>query len=191
MSGAYAPYQMPGLTTGFPMGFPLGSPFGLSLSHSMGMPLLGTLAQPRLTADEWLILQGMTASQLVTAATQPAVPSISPGAPAIQPSNHRVPQASCYHASAATSSPVTHRASPSITVASAVNRLTNITQTETEVETTVGVAMLVAALTNAMVVVEAVMALDGAVNVAVVDNEEIALEAVGTREVDVIVADKG
>ncbi|GAU98410.1 LOW QUALITY PROTEIN: hypothetical protein RvY_09562 [Ramazzottius varieornatus] len=48
----------------------------------------------------------MTANQLATAATQPAVPSISPGAQTIQPSSLRVPQASFYHASAITNSPV-------------------------------------------------------------------------------------
>ncbi|GAV03113.1 hypothetical protein RvY_13590 [Ramazzottius varieornatus] len=99
MIGAYGPYQMSGLTTGFPMGFPLGPPLGFSLGPSAGTPLLGTLAQPRFTADEWLILQGMTA-------TQPADPSISPGAQAIQPSSLCVPQASSYHASAITNSPV-------------------------------------------------------------------------------------
>ncbi|GAU98033.1 hypothetical protein RvY_09236 [Ramazzottius varieornatus] len=88
MIGACAPYQMSGLTTGFPMGFPLA-----------GTPLLGTLAQPRFTADEWLIQQGMTA-------TQPADPFISPSAQAIQPSSLRVPQASSCHASAITISPV-------------------------------------------------------------------------------------
>ncbi|GAV01507.1 hypothetical protein RvY_12211 [Ramazzottius varieornatus] len=78
---------MSGLITGFPIGFPLGPPFGFSLGLSAGTPLLGTLAQPRFTVDEWLILQGMTANQLATAATQPAVLSISPGALAIQPSS--------------------------------------------------------------------------------------------------------
>ncbi|GAU93488.1 hypothetical protein RvY_05423 [Ramazzottius varieornatus] len=41
----------------------------------------------------------MTANQLATATTQPDVSSISPGAPAIQPSSLRVSQASSYHAS--------------------------------------------------------------------------------------------
>ncbi|GAU93449.1 hypothetical protein RvY_05388 [Ramazzottius varieornatus] len=63
------------------MGFPLGSPFGFSLGPSVVIPLLETLAQPKFTTDEWVILQGMTANQLATAATQPAVSSISPGAP--------------------------------------------------------------------------------------------------------------
>ncbi|GAU94696.1 hypothetical protein RvY_06421 [Ramazzottius varieornatus] len=44
MTGAYAPYQMSGLTTEFPMGFPLGLPFGFSLGPSAGTPLLGTLS---------------------------------------------------------------------------------------------------------------------------------------------------
>ncbi|GAU99056.1 hypothetical protein RvY_10109 [Ramazzottius varieornatus] len=77
MIGAYASYQMSGLTTGFPMGFPQGPPFGF---YSVSQ-------------------RGMTA-------TQPAVPSISPGAPAIQPSSLRVPQASSYHTSAVTNIPV-------------------------------------------------------------------------------------
>ncbi|GAU96490.1 hypothetical protein RvY_07926 [Ramazzottius varieornatus] len=98
MIGAYASYQMSGLTTGFSMGFPLGPPFGFALGPSAGTPLLGTLAQPRFAADKWLILQGMT--------TQPAVISISPGAPAIQPSSLCVSKASSYHASAVTNSPV-------------------------------------------------------------------------------------
>ncbi|GAU91039.1 hypothetical protein RvY_03369 [Ramazzottius varieornatus] len=86
MTVAYATYQMSGLTTGCPMGFLLASPFGFSLGPSAGTLLLGTLSQTRFTADEWLILHGMTANQLATGATQPAVPSIGPGHPAVQPS---------------------------------------------------------------------------------------------------------
>ncbi|GAV05512.1 hypothetical protein RvY_15633 [Ramazzottius varieornatus] len=192
MIGAYAPYQMSGLTTGVPMGFPLGHPFSFSLGPSAGTPLLGTLAQPRFTADEWLILQGMTA-------TQPAAPSISPGAPAIQPSSVRVSQASSYHASTITNSPVgtgrpdvkTNLGSigPPITVASAINRLNTVTQTETEVGATVGVAVLMAALTDAVVFVRAAMALDGAVDEAVDVAVDIAVDVAATREVDVLVTD--
>ncbi|GAV05490.1 hypothetical protein RvY_15615 [Ramazzottius varieornatus] len=153
MIGAYAPYQISGLTTGFPMSFPLGHPFSFSLRPSASTPLLGTLAQPRFTADEWLILQGMTA-------TQPAVPSISPGAPAIQPSSVRVSQASSYHASTITNSPVgTGRP---------------------DVGATVGVAVLMAALTDAVVVVRAVIALDGAVDGAV----DVAVDVIVTDNGD-------
>ncbi|GAU91295.1 hypothetical protein RvY_03577 [Ramazzottius varieornatus] len=183
MTGAYAPYQMPGLTTGFLMGFPLGPPFCFSPGPSAGTPLLGTLAQPRFTADEWLILQGMTANQLATAATQPAAPSINPGAPAIQPSSLRVSQASSYHASAVINSPVgTGRPDVKINLGS-IGPPRKPFDHQTEVGATVGVAVLMAALTDAVLVEGAAMALDGAVDVAV--------DVAATREVDVIVTDDG
>ncbi|GAV04208.1 hypothetical protein RvY_14520 [Ramazzottius varieornatus] len=182
MIRAYAPYQMSGLTTGFPMGFPLRPPLGFSLGPSAGTSLLGTLAQPRFTADEWLILQGMTV-------TQPADPSISPVAQAIQPFSLRVPQASSYHASAITNSPVvTSRPDVKINLGSFGaprkpfdhRRLGNQPPQHC-------VAVLMATLTDAVVVVGAAMALEGAVDVAV----EVAVEVAVDVIVDVIVTDNG
>ncbi|GAV06350.1 hypothetical protein RvY_16359 [Ramazzottius varieornatus] len=146
MSGAYAPYQVPGLLTGFPVGFP----FGFSLGPSMDLPLLGTLAQPRFTADEWLILQGMTASQQATAATQlfhlitlpprpagqPVSGSLSPASTTLQRQQRTLP-VSVNQMCRSTWVRSAHRAKHSTAVASAIIRLTNVTQTETEVEATV------------------------------------------------------
>ncbi|GAU96243.1 hypothetical protein RvY_07714 [Ramazzottius varieornatus] len=151
----------------------------------MGM----SLAQPRFTADEWLILQGMITNQKAIAATQPTVPSPSPGAPAIQLSSLRFPQAGSHDAPAAAKSAVS-AGRPDVRISfGSIGPPRKPFDHQTEIEATVGVVVLMAALTDAAVVVEAVMAPDGAVDVVIADNEETTLDVVDTREVDMIVAD--
>ncbi|GAV05881.1 hypothetical protein RvY_15944 [Ramazzottius varieornatus] len=147
-------------------GFPMGFPLGPPFGFSLGP----------------------------SAATQPAVPSVSPGAPAIQPSSLRISQASSYPASAVTNSLVgTGRPDVKISLGSIGpphkafdhRRLGNQPphHCNSKVGATVGVAVLTATLTDAAVVMGAAMALDGAVDAAV--------DVAATREADVIVTDNG